>query len=51
MTYRVVFVLVISSLSVWQTMELTAAARSTGSETEVSQHFVGQWNPSLQRKK
>ena len=51
MTYRVVFVLVISSLSVWQTMELRAAARSTGSETEVSQHFVGQWESKLTTKK
>ena len=51
MTYRVVFVPVISSLSVWQTMELTAAARSTGSETEVSQHFVGQWESKLTTKK
>lgn len=51
MTYRVLCVLVISSLSVWQTMELTAAPRSTGSQTEVSQHFVGQWESKLTTKK
>lgn len=32
-------------------MELTAAVRSTGSETEVSQHFVGQWESKLTTKK
>jgi TonB family protein len=51
MTYRLVFVLVIFSVSVWRTTELTAAAESIGSKTELSERIVGQWESKLRTKK
>jgi hypothetical protein len=50
MMYRVVFVL-ISAMSVWQSVGLTAATHPRGTETELSQRFVGQWESKLTTKK